>query len=164
MAQEKKAKTLADKFNEAALKIQGMMNTDIFRVEARNLCEKFELLWDFPASPEEKSDLALAFASVFLQTAQQIRTQTTVMAVQMQTDVTYNMYAALNRLAPEWVQQSNLGTLVRRAADDTTQAAGSQTNDVARITLQNSALMLQRIATACTPPPPTRRPGRRFDL
>ena len=152
--------SLSDKFAIAAQKISGNMDINVAQAETRNLCDKFELLWDMARDKQEKVDLASRLTSVLYQVAMQIKTQPNAMAIDSSMGMSIKMFNTLKAHDPDYVTSSNLSNLFKSEATVLTGAAKQQLYDLPRNALLRAADALTLMAGASRAPAPnTPAPG-----
>jgi len=143
--------TLTEKFATAAEKLNGKIDSNVFLAEARNLSEKFELLWDAAADDTAaKQDLSRSLGTVFYQVLTQIKTQTTAPAVDIQTDAAVEMFITLDKLNPGYLSKVTFPTLLKNEAIYLSRAAEQQTSTLPRNSLLRASNTVALMALAAS--------------
>jgi hypothetical protein len=143
--------TLTERFLAAAKSLEGSIDTHVALIEARNLCEKFELFWEMADNRTKKAELSTAFANVVYDTARQIVMQPTTVAADAGIGVTIKMFNMLKKKDPDWVASSNLAKLFQSEADALSRAAELQTTAFTQDSLTRAADTLTLLALASRP-------------
>jgi hypothetical protein len=132
-------------FNKAA---QRFNSTPFSKLDfaAKEISERFVQLWSSTEDESEKQKLALAFAQIVVQTAQDINHQDTIQGIKIVGTAADKMFDTLDELAYSYITGTNMSPLLEDAAAALTKRAAQQTNAAARDALEDEASNLQQIA------------------
>jgi hypothetical protein len=132
--------TLTGKFKAAIKSTCGndQIRAEVYQTEIKNLCEKFDLLYDM-ADEKEKKGLCVAMESFILATVMQIRTQTTAAAVATQAEAAGQLFLKLQERNPEHIARSGLKQNLTEEAVKLKAVASCQTNTIARTALLDAS-------------------------